>query len=408
MTDEADKTGKPEKKPEPRRVGQRKTIVAGKKYALRVFLCRDAAKKRHYHCETFHGSAGQAEDRIREIIRRHRAGEAIKANADTFGAFLDEFLASKKLSVAESSLETYRQVVDHTLRPALGARMLITVTADDVQRLYVALHEGKASRAYIRNVHAILGMIFKLAVKRKKLVGSPMAGVEIPKEWGREEDGADKRAMDADQVAKFLEAAAGTRFGNLFALAFHVGFRPGELLALKWEDFDEAARTLRVDQNIVWRTPHELRADPKLEAWYLKPPKTKSSRRTLPLQPATIAVLKAERRAQLEARMKAGKLWTDHGFIFADPIGEPYAQWTLRNDCNRILKLAGLPPTLSPKVARHTMATLLIAGGTNPKAVQERLGHSKITTTLAAYTHVLPGMQEEVSEEIERLLNAKK
>jgi hypothetical protein len=87
MTDEnPDK----KKKPEPRRVGQRKTLTAGKKYVLRVFLCKDTAGKRRYHSETFHGNAGQAEDRIREIIRRHRAGEAIKANADTFGAFLDE------------------------------------------------------------------------------------------------------------------------------------------------------------------------------------------------------------------------------------------------------------------------------------------------------------------------------
>jgi hypothetical protein len=77
-------------KPKPRRTGQRETIIAGKKYVLRIFLGRDAAGKRHYHSETFHGGAGQAEDRIREIIRRHRAGEAIKANADTFGAFLDE------------------------------------------------------------------------------------------------------------------------------------------------------------------------------------------------------------------------------------------------------------------------------------------------------------------------------
>src|SRR5262245_48783987 len=86
MTDDSDK------KPKPRRTGQRETIVAGKKYRLRVFLTKDAAGRKRYHSETFHGSAGQAEDRIREIIRRHRAGEAIKANADTFGLFLDEFM----------------------------------------------------------------------------------------------------------------------------------------------------------------------------------------------------------------------------------------------------------------------------------------------------------------------------
>src|SRR5262245_14473559 len=136
MTETPDK-----KKPKPRRVGQRITIIPGKKYELRVFLQRDAAKKRHYHFETFHGNAGQAEDRIREIKRRHLAGEPIRANADTFGEFLDEWIESQKLSVAESTLKTYRQIVDNHIRPGFGARMMITLTADDVQRFYVKLHD---------------------------------------------------------------------------------------------------------------------------------------------------------------------------------------------------------------------------------------------------------------------------
>src|SRR5262245_15251672 len=116
MTDGPDKVGKPKKpdKPKTRRVGQRETLIAGRKYRIRVFLCKDSAGRKHYHAETVHGSAGDAEERIREIIRRHRAGEPIKANADTLGAFLDVFLAAKKLSLAESSYESYRFKVDHT------------------------------------------------------------------------------------------------------------------------------------------------------------------------------------------------------------------------------------------------------------------------------------------------------
>jgi integrase len=138
----------------------------------------------------------------------------------------------------------------------------------------------------IRYVHRLLGMIFKLAVKRKKLIGSPMAGVEIPKEKvriGASED-EEERAMSPDQVGKFLEAAKGNRFENLFKLAFHVGCRPGELLALKWADLDTAARTLRINQSIVWRKSND---------WYLKTPKTKLSRRTLPLTEALLELLNA-------------------------------------------------------------------------------------------------------------------
>ncbi len=162
---------------------------------------------------------------------------------------------------------------------------------------------------------------------------------------------------------------------------------------------DSQARTLRVSQNIVFR---------KAGDFYFKKPKTKSSKRTLPLTGAVVEVLSRQRKSQLEERLRAGKLWQDRDLIFATPTGDPHAWWDLYNECKRILKAAGLPEYFSPKTARHTMATLLIADGTNPKAVQERMGHSKITTTLQQYTHVLPGMQADASERIEELLKGKK
>ncbi|MGE0128055.1 MAG: tyrosine-type recombinase/integrase [Blastocatellales bacterium] len=384
-----------------RRIGQREEVAKGK-HVIRVFLGRDTVTgKRHYHSETFLGGAKQAEDRLREIIRRHRAGEPIKANADTFESFLDEWIEAKKLSVAESTLRVYVQTVNHYIRPALGKKLLARVTADDIQRLYGKLHKDDGlSRVTIRYIHTVFSMIFKLAVKRKKLIGSPMAGVEIPKEWkDSEQEDEEERAMTPEQVMKFLAAAEGTRFDNLFKLAFHVGCRPGELLALKWSDLDTGARTLRINQSVVFR---------KAGDWYLKKPKTKLSRRTLPLTDALIEVLSAQRKRQLEARLKVGKLWTDHGFIFANEIGEPYPQWTLRDDWKVILKAAELPLNFVPYTTRHTMASVLIANGTNVKAVSERLGHSNVAITLQTYTHVSQGMQAEVSEEIERLLGGQK
>jgi hypothetical protein len=50
------------------------------------------------------------------------------------------------------------------------------------------------------------------------------------------------------------------------------------------------------------------------------------------------------------------------------------------------------------------MASLLIEGGTNIKAVSERLGHSEVGITLNTYTHVSEGFQAEVSGDIERIL----
>jgi integrase len=54
------------------------------------------------------------------------------------------------------------------------------------------------------------------------------------------------------------------------------------------------------------------------------------------------------------------------------------------------------------------MATILIADETPVKVVSERMGHSKVATTLQRYTHVLPGMQAGASMRIEELLKGKK
>lgn len=50
-------------------------------------------------------------------------------------------------------------------------------------------------------------------------------------------------------------------------------------------------------------------------------------------------------------------------------------------------------PLITPKGVRHTHATLLLQSGVNPKIVQERLGHSDISTTLNIYTHLTPTIQ---------------
>ena len=61
-------------------------------------------------------------------------------------------------------------------------------------------------------------------------------------------------------------------------------------------------------------------------------------------------------------------------------------------------------PTIRLYDLRHTHATLLMAAGQHPKVVQERLGHASIQLTLDTYSHVVPGMQERASEQLDTLL----
>ncbi|MGI9062021.1 MAG: tyrosine-type recombinase/integrase [Ktedonobacteraceae bacterium] len=48
---------------------------------------------------------------------------------------------------------------------------------------------------------------------------------------------------------------------------------------------------------------------------------------------------------------------------------------------------------------RHSAATILLSMKVHPKVVQEVLGHSTITMTLDTYSHVLPSMQKDATDE---------
>lgn len=376
------------------------------KYLLRIFLGRDSEGKRHYHDETFHGKKRQAQDRLRTLLTKHKAGESLKINKDTLGVFLDEWLGANP-DLKESSIAHYKRTLNLYVRPKLGNLMLAKIEAGDIQAIYKSLAESGLSRSSVNYVHTLLKSVFKLALRRRKVPFNPMDGVDAPGGRRAEEEqkeGRAARVMTPGQVAQFLAAAGESRFGVLFTMAFHTGCRPGELLGLKWADLDMAAQTLKIRQAINWRKG-EKKGE---QEWYLDTPKTAHGRRVLRLTDGLVEVMAAHRKSQLEDRMKAGRAWNDHDFIFADEIGEPYSQARLRYYCKQILKAAGLPEHFNPYSARHTSATLLMESGINAKTVSERLGHSDVLITLKTYTHPTADMQTEASQEIERALYGRK
>lgn len=71
----------------------------------------------------------------------------------------------------------------------------------------------------------------------------------------------------------------------------------------------------------------------------------------------------------------------------------------------RYLTAAGLPAVRFHDL-RHTHASLLIAAGVHPKAIQARLGHASITMTLNTYGHLMPSAFEGVGARVDVLLMA--
>jgi integrase len=156
-----------------------------------------------------------------------------------------------------------------------------------------------------------------------------------------------------------------------------------EALALRWGDLNVANGRLSIRRA----------ADVTIRNM-AKTTKTGSAR-VLDMDSETVGILKAykAKRGAISldlARADAYVFGNDSGAIRSP--NEVGRRWTFRVERAQVA-INGLP-WVTLKGLRHTHATLLLELGEHPKVVQERLGHSTITTTMNIYSHVTPTMQK--------------
>ncbi len=178
-------------------------------------------------------------------------------------------------------------------------------------------------------------------------------------------------------------------------MALTGGLRQAELLGLRWADVDLSGAVLHVRKQ-VYRMDGE---------WHFTEPKTKAGRRTISLSGMAVEALRERRLAQNKERLRA-QTWADNDLVFSNGVGNPIEKDNLlRRSFAPLLERAGLPHIRFHDL-RHSAASMMLAANVNPKIVQERLGHSSISTTMDTYSHTLPSLQADAAEKMDRLLAA--
>ena len=115
-------------------------------------------------------------------------------------------------------------------------------------------------------------------------------------------------------------------------------------------------------------------------------PKSPRSRRTIPLSPAVVSMLKAHRATQAAERLHAGNQWTDSGLVFTTEFGAPVDPRNML----RTVELAAAKAKIENvgvHTLRHSAAVAWLEDGVHIKAVADLLGHSSISITGDIYGH---------------------
>jgi integrase len=174
-----------------------------------------------------------------------------------------------------------------------------------------------------------------------------------------------------------------------------MGMRRGELLGLRWRDLDLDAGRAQIVQTLI-----EGSGAPRLST-----PKTDHGRRSVALDPATVAALRAHRKGQAAEQLAVGPGYEDNGLVFSREDGAPIWPRTFSRTFDRHVQAAELP-SIRLHDLRHTHATLALQAGVHPKVVSERLGHANIGITLDTYSHAVPAMQEDAAARVAALLES--
>lgn len=300
---------------------------------------------------------------------------------------------ASKTSITLKSREQYEWAAGH-IEAGIGAIPLARLERDDVAAWIDGLATGgQLSRRGVQICRTVLRAALAEAVDEGMIARSPAARVGLPRTVAKPSKQKEAVTWTADQIDRFLAAIADHRWAVAFRVNVLYGLRRSELLALRWDDLNTNAATLRIDESLVATSTGASWGDAKNER----------SRRTIPIDPETMKVFARRRAEQAAERLAAGAAWNDTGLIVATRLGGLVLPRSYDRGLDAIVKKAGLP-RLTSHGLRHTAATHMVASANDLgelRAVADVLGHSP-EMLLNTYAEVLPDHRLTVVDRISR------
>lgn len=318
-----------------------------------------------------------------------------KGGPINLGHFLsDIWLPMKRRHVRATTAYRYAWFVERYVKPAVGEIPLRRLRSDHLDGLYESLAatggrtgDGLAPKT-ILEVHMIIRAALDVAVERQLVDRNVAHGARARR---RPPTRAAARAWSAAELRAFLTSARAHRLYPALHLAAHTGMRRGEIVGLKWSDFDASASRLSISRTLqnVGGRPVEFGV------------KTRTSRRTVDVDTATVAELRRWRR-RLD---REGLAHGPDDWMFCNTTGRFLNPESVSQLFERIVRRTTLPRIRFHDL-RHTHASLLVAAGVPIKVVSERLGHAHPAFTMHTYQHLLPGMSAAAAEQFAALVGA--
>jgi integrase len=289
-------------------------------WELRVFLGRDANGKVRHGYQTFRGGKRAAE---RELSRLVTAAEdapvplpVVEAPRWNLRTTVNDAIQGWKDNgwedLSPSTVRRYENMWMKHVHGSIGNERLTTLSPYDVEKYFRRLKADGLAEASVRQIRALMHRACRLARKWSGgVLPNPIADTELPT-WALDERD-EVRAPSLDEVRTLIATAdrLDPSFAAVLRLVAATGMRRGEVCALRWNDIDLSAGTVRISQSVVAAKGGAI----------LKSPKTRASIRTVAIDSDTGSILRRLELAQRSLAMACGLTLEPESFLFSSEPG---------------------------------------------------------------------------------------
>lgn len=336
----------------------------------------------------------ECESALRTAIKEYEnCGSAIEESNITVSDYFDFWYKEYvMLNCKYNTQDYYKRLIKNHIKPSIGSYKLKSLTPTILQELVNKKYLEGLCKHSLDNFFGVLSGALKYAVYPCRYIKeNPAQYIRLPK------DHKPKESVKTLSLGQFKTITERFPFGSNFyvtlQIAFHTGLRGGEVTALTWDNIDFNNKSLTVDHTLV---------NKGVEGFELDTPKTKTSSRTIAIGDTLIAILKKQKKWQVENKLKYGRYYTDSNWVCTKENGEHITTNSIKY-LSRVVNYE-LGINFNFHMLRHTHATMLLEHGANIKDIQARLGHTNISTTMDTYSHVTEKMKKDTVDILEKII----
>lgn len=316
-------------------------------------------------------------EEIRQKFQEEINSDNIENEDMLFIDYMKHWLKMIKASVEETTYNGYNGIINGRMTDYFKDKniTLQNIKPKHIQEFYQYLLEDGLSGNTVKHYHANIRKALQSAMKTDIIPSNPADKVDLPKiqEFS-------PQFYTSDEVKILLNSVQGTKLEIPVMIDCFYGFRRSEVIGLKWSAIDFENKTITINHIITQSNGKLIIRDRT---------KTKSSKRTLPLEPIVESYLLELKEKQKRNQEICGNSYNQDylEYICVDDVGniirpdyvtETFLK-TLKKKKLKIIRFHDL---------RHTCASILLKNGANMKEIQAWLGHSNYNTTANLYAHL--------------------